>query len=430
VATRSLSNSSNRNSAAERGASSLVVLILLVPVILGMIGFAIDLGRLYSSRNELKTAANAMAIAAASQLIGTDASTGNATAFGNYTVDNSGFGNKYDFGGNLIGQTNGGESLLSTVSEPAYYQAVADAIADLDGSGATVAGAAAKYVRINIMGETPLVFWSFIPIAQNRRVAVQATAVAGISAPLCTACGIEPIAVAALDSTDTTNFGFIPQSLYTFNYLCTGVAPAVLPGGGPLVSYVLLNRLSTNTQVFAAETSQLLRMGAGGLPASTVPGDACFFINTAEQIWATATPAACNVTVNSSAQAFLCGVALRFSSSLQASCTVIPDSDTIATIYPQDPDLSTITDYTQYAGFGRRVITIPIVDSTADPNAMTVLGFRQFLVQPASNDVTIDAADVNGRFIVLYLGVVAPVKQGQIGGCSQSAGTGKVVPHR
>ena len=188
------------------------MLILLVPVILGMIGFAIDLGRLYSARSELKNAANAMALATASQLIGTDASTGNAAGYGNYTVDNSGFGNKYDFGGNLIGQTNGGEALNSTVSAPAFYQAVADAIADEDGSGSTVGGATAKYVRINMMGETPLVFWSFIPIAQNRRVAVQATAIAGISAPVCTACGIEPIAVAALDSTDTTDFGFIPIS--------------------------------------------------------------------------------------------------------------------------------------------------------------------------------------------------------------------------
>ena len=47
------------------------VLVLMVPVFLGFMGFAIDLGRLYMARNELKTAANAMALAAAQRLNGT-----------------------------------------------------------------------------------------------------------------------------------------------------------------------------------------------------------------------------------------------------------------------------------------------------------------------------------------------------------------------
>ena len=35
--------------------------------------------------------------------------------------------------------------------------------------------------------------------------------------------------------------------------------------------------------------------------------------------------------------------------------------------------------------------------------AMTVLGFRQFLLEPAS-DGSFDPTDVNGRFAALYLG--------------------------
>ena len=42
------------------------MLVILVPVLFGLIGFAVDLGRLYMVRGELKTAANAMALAAAS----------------------------------------------------------------------------------------------------------------------------------------------------------------------------------------------------------------------------------------------------------------------------------------------------------------------------------------------------------------------------
>ena len=418
-------------SVSERGATTIQVLVLLVPVIMGLIGFALDLGRLYSARNDLKQAANSMALAMATQLIGTDASTGTAPTAGQLTVENTGnLGNKYDFNGNLIGQDTG--SLASTVSDPQFYGTLTQAIGSGEGTGETVSGSAAKYVRVNINGETPLVFWNFLSLAQNRRTLVQATAVAGISAPLCTACSIEPIAVAAVDQTDSTDFGFVAGNLYTFAYLCSGAGtPAILPGGGTVVQYVLLNRLSSSTQIFTGETSQVLRMGAAGLPPSTAQGDACFFVNTAEAIWASATAVTCvNPTVNATAQAFVCGLGLRFDPSLQDVCTGIPESDSISTIYNQDADLSSVTDYTQYAGQGRRIVTIPIVDSTANTAAMTVLGFRQFLVQPNNGAATVTAADAGSRFIVMYIGSVAPVRQGSISGCSQTAGPGKVVLHR
>ena len=422
----------NPRKTSQRGAITIQVLILLVPVIMGLIGFAFDLGRLYSARNDLKNAANSMAMAMAGQLIGTDASTGTAPLVGQLTIDNSGgLGNKYDFNGNVLGQDNG--ALTNTVGDPQFYSTLSDAIGSSnEGSGNTVSGSAAKYVRININGETPLVFWNFLSLVQNRRTLVQATAVAGVSAPLCTTCSIEPIALPAQDQTDLVDFGFVAGNVYTLAYLCTGNGtPAVLPGGGPVLRYALLNRLSTSSSIFAGETSQVLRMGADGLPPSTVQGDACFFLNTAEAIWATATPVTCiNPSVNTTVQAFVCGLGLRFESTLQDVCTVIPESDSIATIYSQDADLSSVTDYTQYVGQGRRVITIPIVDSTADTAAMTVLGFRQFLVEPNQGAVTVAAADAASRFIVMYLGTVKPVRQGSFGGCSQTAGPGKVVLHR
>ena len=418
----------NHRSRRQTGATTIQVLVLMVPVIMGLIGFAFDLGRLYSARNDLKMAANSMALAMATQLIGTDASTGTAPTVGQLTIDNTGgLGNKYDFNGNLIGQDN------STVADPQFYAALTDAIgSNNEGTGSTVSGSTAKYVRVNINGETPLVFWNFLSLAQNRRTLVQATAVAGVSAPLCTACSIEPITVAAVDPADGTDFGYVPGTLYTLAYLCTGNGtPAVLPGGGAVVQYVLLNRLSTSTQIFTGETSQVLRMGADGLPPSTVQGDACFLVNTAEQIWASATAVACtNPTANATVQAFVCGLGLRFDPSLQASCTGIPESDSISTIYSQDADLSAVTDYTQYAGLGRRVITIPIVDSIANTAAMTVLGFRQFLVEPDAGSTSVTASDAASRFIVMYLGTVKPVRQGSFGGCAQTAGPGKVVLHR
>ena len=72
----------------ERGATALQVLVILVPVIFGLIGFAIDLGQLYLAKGELKTAANTMALAAAQKLIGTDQglAAANANLMGQLTL--------------------------------------------------------------------------------------------------------------------------------------------------------------------------------------------------------------------------------------------------------------------------------------------------------------------------------------------------------
>ena len=71
------SRSQSRLSAAgskrrvTRGSVSLQLAVILVPVIFGFFGFALDLGRLYLIRGELNQAANSIAVRAASQLIGT-----------------------------------------------------------------------------------------------------------------------------------------------------------------------------------------------------------------------------------------------------------------------------------------------------------------------------------------------------------------------
>ena len=52
--------------------------VIFVPVLAGIIGFAVDLGILYAVRGELKEGAAAIALAAAQQLNGTDAASGTA----------------------------------------------------------------------------------------------------------------------------------------------------------------------------------------------------------------------------------------------------------------------------------------------------------------------------------------------------------------
>ena len=171
-------------------------------------------------RSELKAAANAMALSAAQQLIGTSASTDNAAAISLNTVETgSGYGNKYDFAGLNINESGG--NYISTVVDPTYYSTAADALAT---SGATADATTAKYVKLQITGEAPVVFWSFLSLAQDRKVNVIAQAIAGISAPLCTACAIDPIAIGALvtDGSDLTDYGYVVGTRYTFAYSCTG----------------------------------------------------------------------------------------------------------------------------------------------------------------------------------------------------------------
>ena len=55
----------------RRGSLSLQLLVVLVPVFFGLMGFALDLGRLYLIRGELNQAASSMALTAAGKLIGT-----------------------------------------------------------------------------------------------------------------------------------------------------------------------------------------------------------------------------------------------------------------------------------------------------------------------------------------------------------------------
>jgi Flp pilus assembly protein TadG len=416
----------------QRGATAVQMLVILVPVLFGLIGFAIDLGVMYVVKGELKNAANSMALAAAQQLIGTDVATASATAAAQQTVQNgANVGNKYDFNGLPVGQTT--NTLVSTAPPPAYFSTAADAIAAAGNGGVGgVGGSSAKYAVATVSGQIPLVFWNFLPVVTSRNIAVVASAVAGISSPLCIACAIEPFAVAAIDQSDTTDFGYTLNELYSFTYMCTGTpVPAPLAGAAQVLDYILLNRLDPNAVVYPDETSQIFRDAAGGLPGSTNSAIACFTINNTEVIWVNAAPVACSAAAPAAVVTdALCGLDSRFEVSTNPACQAIVGFDVLSTIYPADTDLNTYTTYTDYTGDGRRIITIPIVDALSATANMTVLGFRQFLVMPAEGGTAINPDDPNGRFVAMYIGSVAPVKQGRFDGCQQTAGPGKVVLHQ
>jgi hypothetical protein len=427
---------------------SLQLLVIMVPVIFGFMGFALDLGRLYLVRGELNQAANAMAVAAAGQLIGTTASIDNATAAANRMLnDTNGAANKYNFGSVVSGAS---ASPLASSMSPAFFSTFTDAGA---ASGNPADGTAATFAQINITGDAPLLFWSLLPGGESRRASVAARAVAGVSAPLCTACGTEPLMIGAVDAADTVNFGLgdpTAGTLYTLAYECLGTGN-VPPLGGTtgVIRYGIMNRYDAANG--SDESQQLFRSAAGGMISSAAPNPtgstvplACFGINdAAEGIWASASPNMCATGVPIDVPRTLCGLYSRFDNSTQpgiCAANVTGYSDLAATYFP-DTDVTTGAAgiYSSYTGNGRRVITLTIVSGlpTDVVTTTTILGFRQFLLEPNADGTFPDPGDTFGRFIVQYIGNPMPVRQGyfddrfqlacSIGGFS---GPGKVVLHQ
>jgi len=438
---------------------SLQLAVIMVPVLFGMMGFAIDLGRLYLIRGELNQAANAMALAAAAQLVGTSASLGNATTAAQQSLDDTNhLGNKYNFGSLVIGQTTG--NLTSTVNAPAFFATVADATGSSGCTGTQADGTTARHVEICVTADAPLLFWSMLPVGQSRKTPIAGQALAGISAPLCTACGIEPFAIAALDTSDTVNFGFgdpTAGTLYTFAFECIAtpgsiiIAPPALAGA--VVQYVLINRYDTANAALD-ETQQLYKDGAQGLIASLDPNPtgslvplACVGISNdpTETIWASAVPAACATVIAPAASVTeaVCGLYSRFDNTAPpAICsTDVTAFADLSALYQPDTDLVTgETDvYTSYTGNRRRIMTVPIVSGLAATGAatMTVIGFRQFLLEPNPDGTYPNPSDPYGRFVAQYIGSPAPVQQGWFDdhfglGCPipVPSGPGKVVLHQ
>ena len=413
------------------------LLVILVPVIFAFMGFAIDLARLYLIRGELQAAANAAALAGASRLMGNDAALVQAADQAKFSFDaGNGFANKYDFGAITIGQGTG--FLASEAPALTFFDTMAAATADEPGGEA--AGATAKYARVSITADAPLLFFSFLPIASERKTPIRVAAVAGVSAPLCTACGIEPIALAALDPAEPIDFGFVKNTRYTFGYVCNGTPSPSGVAGAQRIEYLLLNRFNDLAVLYPDEASQAFRIGAQGMLPTAITDStadptaysrrACMTVTTDESVWANAAPLNCSANrVPDPAFAFTCGLSMRFDTTVQPNCANITDVDAMAALYPVDTDITDLEDYATYTGNGRRIITVAIVE-TLSTGPVQALGFRQFLIQPDAGSITVNAGDPNGRFVASYIGSPMPLRQGRFDGCQLSAGPGKVVLHR
>jgi hypothetical protein len=295
--------------------------------------------------------------------------------------------------------------------------------------------------------DAPLLWWSLLSLGQSRKTTLAAVAIAGVSAPVCVACGIEPFAIAAVNQSDPVDFGFVPGTIYTFAYSCSPGTATQLTAAGTtgLISYLLINRFDSGSAFL--EDQQLFRIGAQGLITSSTSGWACSTIGGTESLWtgetASAVPAACAVASPPTAvQDAMCGLSTRLTNTTPTACSNT-DFQSVLTAYAPDTDLNYYVagDYTDYMGDNRRVMTVPVIDALSTTAPMNVLGFRQFLLEPNSDGSLPNFGDGDGRFAAMYLdspqlsGSVTPVKQGSIAvnqltgasACSVSNGPGKLV---
>lgn len=417
----------SHNNRARRGATTLQVLVILVPVLFGFMGFAVDLGRLYMIRGELKSAAGAMALAAAQQLIGT--ADADARATDAIEVART---NRYDYGGLPVGETTGN---FTSIVESVFAADLATATGQ-DGA-IPVDSTQNRYARVTLTADAPLVFFRLFAIAQEGRTQVRTQSVAGVSAPLCTACGIEPIVISAPDPDEPEDFGFIKDNRYTLGYVCTGPnQPQPLAGGTQRIPFLLLDRF-TNTTTGTPEAAAV-RAGAGGLPPSLGCVRASFLTATDEAalfVQPLACAAAANVAQLSAAvRPFVCGLSARVTEGGGAGCEAADVPGNAPGFLP-DTFLDAIDEYSGYTGDTRRIVTAAIVREpvAGAPTTVEVLGFRQFLLDP-----NLLPSDQNVRFNVLYLGYPMPLRQGSISAaaddsgniCTVAAGPGKVVLHQ
>jgi Flp pilus assembly protein TadG len=403
--------------------------VILVPVIFGFLGFAVDLGKLYLVRAELKAAADSMALAAAAQLDGTaEAATNASAAVEIARTEFEGFGNRFNFGGVVVGESEGNTS--STVDTPEFF----DTVSAATGEGGT--GGEPRHARVTVSAQVPSIFFRFLPQAVEGTVQLRVQSVAGMSAPLCSACGVEAIVVAALDTGDTEHFGFAQDTRYTLGFVCNGPnQPQPLAGTTQRIPYLIYNRLNEEAETFADEATQAFRIGAGGLPASTNEDLACTRVTTEEPevIWTSAAPLACSPPgqqqrVPGLVSNYLCGMATRFETGVFSGCESVPEADAAAAPFVPDTNVEDLDEYAAYTGNKRRILTIAIAETIDDPQAIAIAGFRQFLLEPQGTNIA--PSDGNGRFIALYIGSPVPLRQGRVSGCTIENGPGKVVLHQ
>ena len=212
----------------ERG-FSLVLLSLSFFVMLGMLGLAIDVGRMFIYKNELQTFADASALAAVGRLDGTQSGVQGANSVATAGPLGTTRPNGYNF--DTVAIPSGNITTTYASSFGGTYDSYATA--------STPAANSYRFVRVTATANVPLNFLAVLPGIPTQ-LALSSSAVAGES-PQSTIGngGMLPFAPDAHDSTDTKNFGLAPGAVYTLKWgngnttTCAGDTGFTPPGSPP-----------------------------------------------------------------------------------------------------------------------------------------------------------------------------------------------------
>jgi hypothetical protein len=424
----------------ERGATTIYFVVSMF-IIFGLLAMATDFGRFYLIQAELQTAADAVALAAASRLTGGGTAVEQATAQLQATFDSTtGNDNRFNLRMNQFAESGGSE--LPTTSQFDFFPSLQDAQAEVNG-GLTGGvdwgtGLYPKYVRVRMTAEAPVMFGPILS-GNSTRPTIAVDSVAGLSGAICSACGIEGFAVVDPSAgEDADHFEFVPGGFYTLFLVSTQrtagpVTPAPLAGTAASVPYVVLNHTPSGPADLDVNGT-LFEMGASGLSTAaglSIPGTITIDMpETAYTVEGTTT----------AGQDLLCGLNVRFGvDPIQNNCANLGGGQftELASLFSTDVDLGADTyaagvglqDFaTEYEGNLRRILTLPVVDAA---DSLTVLNFRQFLIETSPNvAVGLNTTLVTGAFRAQYIGAPIPVRCGRIGGaCRVSRGLGRTVLH-
>ena len=452
-----------RSGSHERGAVTIYVTLVLAFVIFGLMVFAVDFGRIFLIQGELQTAADAAALAAASQLNGTTNALTNAGNQASAAFDDSdGHDNRFNLRMNPIANP----TTLQATTGTDFFAILQNALtgnADSPASSIDWSSVSstnpnyAKYARVQVTAQAPVLFAQFLNPANATPPIVVASAIAGPSAPVCSACGIDDLAVVDQSGgSDNVDFGFVPGAFYTL-YLtasqltttsgatCSATAQTAKldPNDTASVEYVILNHIPRGPTPTDGD-STLFELGAGGMQAAdnvsiSVPNGVPETAVLLDQ-----------PSLACPGQLILCGLNSRFGANSAAdpttnACGLLANGVGAEVVglnssYTSDSDGGTVANTTgsqdyalEYAGNLRRVLTLPVVDAS---DTLSVLGFREFLLNSTAAlpgtvvPVTSNATFVGGAFRVQYLGYPVPLHcGGNSGSCTVQFGVGRTVLH-
>ncbi len=199
----------------ERG-FNLILIGLALFVMIGMVGLAIDVGRMFVYKSELQAFADNAAMAAISKMDGSQAGVTAANALALTGPDGASLANKVNFDSTTISTVTTGYATSFSGTYDNY--ATADSAATNN----------YRFLKVTASSNVALTFLPVLPgISTLYTVSASATAGQQATSSL-TNGGLLPFAPDAHNQADTTNFGLLPGQSYALkwpnggNSTCTG----------------------------------------------------------------------------------------------------------------------------------------------------------------------------------------------------------------